>query len=270
VPPAESALIRALRRSRRGSRASASRVASIWPAAVSDPALPVRSTMAGGSPFPPAPWSAQAVTGWKPQVFFQAGEACSFSECAITMVASRSTVTTPSLPGAFPPARFQARSRAAARAARIAFSACGASSASALTSRDTTRSDATPADATLAEIEAFGRQLAYDARIFLAARLRDLAMTDALLSEGGPTGPWCAYGIGQTHVREADLAGVTVASTFPVLPQVGTETEYRPPGRRKVATPALSVVAFTLVSLAVTLTSAFTTDCVRVPCGPPA
>ena len=61
----------ALRRSRRGSWASASRVASTWPAAVFDPALPVRSTMASGSPFPPAPWSAKAVTGWKPWVFFQ-------------------------------------------------------------------------------------------------------------------------------------------------------------------------------------------------------
>ena len=49
----------------------------------------------------------------------------------------------PSAPGAFSPASAQARSRAAARAARIAFSARGPSAASAATSRDTTGSDAT-------------------------------------------------------------------------------------------------------------------------------
>ena len=60
------------------------------------------------------------------------------------MVASRSTVTRPpSAPGALPPARAQARSRAAERAARTAFSARGRSPARALTSRDTTESDAT-------------------------------------------------------------------------------------------------------------------------------
>ena len=54
--------------------------------------------------------------------------ACSFSQCAITMVASRSMMTgPPSAPGAASPASAQARSRAAARAARIAFSARGAS-----------------------------------------------------------------------------------------------------------------------------------------------
>ena len=69
--------------------------------------------------------------GWKPKVFFQVGAACSFSECAITIVASRSTVTRPpSAPGAASPASAQARSRAAARAARIAFSARGRSAAS--------------------------------------------------------------------------------------------------------------------------------------------
>ena len=49
----------------------------------------------------------------------------------------------PSAPGAASPASAQARSRAAARAARIAASARGPSAASALTSRDTTGSDAT-------------------------------------------------------------------------------------------------------------------------------
>ena len=52
-----------LRRSRRGSWASASREASIWSAAVFEPALPFRSTMVSGSPFLPAPWSAKAVMG---------------------------------------------------------------------------------------------------------------------------------------------------------------------------------------------------------------
>ena len=51
-----------------GSWASASRAASIWSAAVFEPAFPGRSTMARGSPFPSAPWSAQAVIGWKPKV----------------------------------------------------------------------------------------------------------------------------------------------------------------------------------------------------------
>jgi hypothetical protein len=59
------------------------------------PAFPGRSGIARGSPFPACPWSAQAVTGWKPKVFFQVGAACSLSECAITMVASRSTTTRP-------------------------------------------------------------------------------------------------------------------------------------------------------------------------------
>jgi hypothetical protein len=80
----------------------------------------------------------------RPKVFFQVGQACSFSECAITMVASRSMMTgPPSPPGAAPPASAQARSRAAARAALIAASAAGSSAASVLTSRDTTGSDAT-------------------------------------------------------------------------------------------------------------------------------
>jgi len=70
--------------------------------------------------------------------------AWSFSEWAITIVAPGSTVTSPPpAPGASRPASDQARSRAAARAARIAFSARGPSAASAVTSRDTTGSDAT-------------------------------------------------------------------------------------------------------------------------------
>ena len=116
----------------------------MWSAAVLDPAFPGRRTMASGSPVPASPWSAQAVMGWNPKVFFQVGAASCFSEWAITMVASRSTVTRPPpAPGAASPASAHARSRAAARAARIAFSARGRSPASTLTSRDTTGSDAT-------------------------------------------------------------------------------------------------------------------------------
>ena len=144
MPPAESVRTRTLRRWPRGSWARASRVVSMWSAAVFDPAPPVRSMIARGSPFPAAPWSAKAARGWKPKVFFQVGAACSFSEWAITIVASRSTVTSPpSAPGAFSPASAHARSRAAARADRMAFSARGRSAARALTSRDTTGSDAT-------------------------------------------------------------------------------------------------------------------------------
>ena len=75
MPPPESVRTRTRRRRRRGSCASASRVASMWSAAVSGPALPARSTIASGSPFPPAPWSAKAARGWKPNVFFQVGAA---------------------------------------------------------------------------------------------------------------------------------------------------------------------------------------------------
>ena len=60
------------------------------------------------------------------------------------MVASRSTATRPPpAPGALSPASAQARSRAAARAPRTAFSARGRSAARVLTSRDATGSDAT-------------------------------------------------------------------------------------------------------------------------------
>jgi mannose-6-phosphate isomerase-like protein (cupin superfamily) len=59
-------------------------------------------------------------------------------EQAVTIVASRSTVTRPPpAPGAAPPASSQACSRAHARAARIAFRAQGASAASAAISRET-------------------------------------------------------------------------------------------------------------------------------------
>ena len=73
--------------------------------------------------------------------------AWAFSECAVTTVASMSTVTSfPPAPGEASPASAQARSRAAARTARIAFSARGASAASRAISRETTGSEATGPD----------------------------------------------------------------------------------------------------------------------------
>lgn len=75
------------------------------------------------------------------------GAACSFSEHAVTIVASISTVTrAPPAPGAASPARSQARCRASARAARMAFSARGASAAKWAISRETTGSEATGPD----------------------------------------------------------------------------------------------------------------------------
>jgi hypothetical protein len=63
------------------------RVASIWSAAVLDPALPGldpalpgRSTMAKDSPMQSEPRSAKAVSGWNPKVFFHVGQACSLSD----------------------------------------------------------------------------------------------------------------------------------------------------------------------------------------------
>ena len=144
MPPPESVRISTRRRSLRGSCASASLATSMYSAAVFDPAFPARSKMAGASPPAPALWSANAPSGWKPNVFFQLGAAFSFSECASTMVASMSTgIRLPSAPGARSPASAQARSRATARAWRIARSARGPSAASVATSRETTGSDAT-------------------------------------------------------------------------------------------------------------------------------
>jgi hypothetical protein len=59
----------------------------MWSAAVFDPAFPGRTTLAIVSPFPSGPWSAQAVIGWSRRSN-QVGEACFFSECAITTIRS--------------------------------------------------------------------------------------------------------------------------------------------------------------------------------------
>jgi hypothetical protein len=78
VPPPESVRISTRRRTRAGSCASASLVTSICSADVFDPAFPGRSTMASASPPAPAPWPANAASGYRPNVFFHVGAAFSF------------------------------------------------------------------------------------------------------------------------------------------------------------------------------------------------
>jgi hypothetical protein len=126
-----------------GTRARARRVTSTWSAAVFDPAFPGLSSTERGSPEPSVPWSANAHNGWNPNVFFHVGRASSLSECAVTGTPSRSIVNRPSATGDAGPARFQARSRTAARAARIARTAFGPAPARVVTRRDTVGSDAT-------------------------------------------------------------------------------------------------------------------------------
>ena len=80
--------------------------------------------------------------------------------------------------------------------------------------------------------------------------------------------------MGHHQVREVDLADVMVAFFVPVLPHVGEEIRYTPPGRRKLATPVLSVRDESFAPTPVTLTSAFATGCLGVPpppedAGPP-
>jgi hypothetical protein len=81
------------------------------------------------------------------------------------------------------------------------------------------------------------------------------------------------HGTGHTQVREVEPWAATVTSLFPVLPHVGEDAKYQPPGRRKIAAPALSVRDERLALVEVTLTSAFVTGCLGVPppgsSGPP-
>src|SRR5450756_673418 len=88
----------------------------MWSAAVFDPALPGRSAIANGSPVPSGPWSTNAHNGWNPNPFLNVGRAFSFSECAVTRVASTSTTSgfAASAPwsGALVPAAAQTRARA--------------------------------------------------------------------------------------------------------------------------------------------------------------
>src|SRR4051794_7833832 len=104
-----------------GSWASAARSTAMWSTTVLEPALPARSRNASGSPVPSGPWSTNAHIGWKPKPRLNVGAADSFSECAVTRVASTSitsgVVAFLSWSEACSPANDQARARAAARAA---------------------------------------------------------------------------------------------------------------------------------------------------------
>ena len=154
MPPAASVRISTCRPGRRpgrwsGSCASAARTTVMWSAAVFEPALPLlqqhRQRLPGARPgrgrrTPRADGSRTRV--------LNVGAACSFSECAVTSVASTS-IDQRRLRrrrrgrGRAAPASCHARARAAARAVSIAASAAGASAASASIVRDTVGSEAT-------------------------------------------------------------------------------------------------------------------------------
>jgi hypothetical protein len=119
----------------------------MWSVAVLDPAFPGRSSTANGSPDPDGPWSTNAHNGWNPNPRLNVGAACSFSEWAVTSVASMSMASGCSAlihrSGACSPAKDHTRARAAALAAWIAFNTLAASAASAVIVRDTVGSEAT-------------------------------------------------------------------------------------------------------------------------------
>jgi len=92
VPPAPSMRTSTClpRQRRPGSWASEARMTVLWSATVFDPALPLRSRKASGSPLPAGPWSTKAHSGWKPNPRLNVGAAHSFSEWALIKVASTS------------------------------------------------------------------------------------------------------------------------------------------------------------------------------------
>lgn len=145
VPPPESVRISVCRprRSRFGSWARASLVASMWSAAVLEPALPGRSKPTTGSPDPSRPWSTIPISGWCPNVFFQVAVASCFSECARTRTPSMSTITCPLASGAASPANRHTCSRTSARAVRSAARTRCPPDAGLLISRETVGSEAT-------------------------------------------------------------------------------------------------------------------------------
>jgi hypothetical protein len=49
-----------------------------------------RSSQANSSPVPSGPWSTNPSNGWNPKPRLKVGAACSFCECAVTSVASKS------------------------------------------------------------------------------------------------------------------------------------------------------------------------------------
>jgi hypothetical protein len=119
----------------------------MWSAAVLEPALPGRSSTDSGSPVPVGPWSTKLHSGWWPNPFLNVGAAPSLSVCAVTSVASTSTVSgapaSMRWSGACAPASSHARARAAARAVLIARNAATGSWASRSIARDTVGSEAT-------------------------------------------------------------------------------------------------------------------------------
>lgn len=130
-----------------GNCANAFLTTVMWSAAVFEPALPARSSIATGSPVPSPPWSTNAHNGWNPKPRLKVGAACSFSECAVTRVASRSMISgwysSMSSSGARSPAADHAAVRTAARAVSIADRAISASAARVAIKRDTVGSEAT-------------------------------------------------------------------------------------------------------------------------------
>ncbi len=130
-----------------GNCANASAMMLMWSVVVLLPALPGRNAKANGSPVPAWPWSTNAQNGWCPKPFLYVGAACSFSECAVTSVASRSMISgflaLMSWSGAWAPAWAHAIWRAVARAVLMARNAVGASAARVVNSRDTVGSEAT-------------------------------------------------------------------------------------------------------------------------------
>ncbi len=99
VAAAPSARTKSLRRWLSGTRAIAAVKTSTWSAAVFAPAFPGRSVTASSS----LVLSHHTAIGWNPNPPLNVGRACSFSECAVTKVASTSsTMTSPrSAPAAF-------------------------------------------------------------------------------------------------------------------------------------------------------------------------
>jgi len=116
----------------------------MWSTTVFDPALPARSRNANGSPVPACPWSTNAHNGWKPKPRLNVGAAHSFSECAVTSVASTSMTTGDAALASWSGhARRPVTTRSPARAEASAVSAAGASTARVSISRDTVGSEAT-------------------------------------------------------------------------------------------------------------------------------
>ena len=135
------------RRSCSGSWASALFSTARWSALFHGEAFPGRRSSARGSPVPCSPWSTKLHIGANPNPRLKVGSAPSLSECAVTSVASMSTITWPPDRAPETPASglrlVHARARASARACRIAVSAASTSPASVVKTREIVGSEAT-------------------------------------------------------------------------------------------------------------------------------